>query len=306
MGDGQLRERLPAAMLPRVIHTEPDASVSRAYRRQHPDATVLQAGAEQLPFESASVAAVLGLCVLDVVSDGRAVARELARVLRPGGRVIHWLDMTTVLAGVVDSLWSIGQVPLPNFFSEPSAQEWPQDLWLMPREHLASLVSSLHQAGSPAASPLAQYLAVFSAAPVAVGAPTRELIQLQESARLRSVLRGALAIAYENAPAELREQLSGVAGQSMSTSSSFETMLRSWFTEEAGFRVEISAVERDWQSKPRLESEPVYRSCLVGEQRHLPYLPSALLCPGAVSIPEQETLLELGVFTFVATRLESR
>lgn len=120
MGDGQLRERLPEALLPRVIHSEPDAAVSRAYRRQHRDLRVIQAAADELPLEAGSSAAVVGLCVLDVVSDGSAVAREVGRVLKPGGRLIHWLDMTTVLDTVIESLWSVGLVPVPNCFTDPS------------------------------------------------------------------------------------------------------------------------------------------------------------------------------------------
>lgn len=303
MGDGQLRERLPAAVLPRVIHSEPDAAVSRTYRRQNREAKVIQAGAERLPFEPASLAAVVGLCVLDIVPDGPSVVRELARVVRPGGRVIHWLDMTTVLDTVIDSLWSVGLVPVPNCFTDPSAQAWPEDLWLIPRGQLALVVRALTDAGSPAARPLGEYLATFSAAPVSPGAAVRELIQLQESPQLRVALRSAFQTAFELAAPDVRAELARFVGQPLSSAQLFSAKLRSWFNESAGFRVELCGVERAWETTARQGSEAVYRSCFVGEQRHLPHVPDALLCADATSDPARETLVELGVFAFVATRL---
>ncbi|RYZ07603.1 MAG: class I SAM-dependent methyltransferase [Myxococcales bacterium] len=303
MGDGQLRARLPDSVLPRVIHSEPDASVSRAYRRQHPQTRVIQAPAEALPFAASSSAAVLGLCVLDVVPDGAAVARELARVLRPGGRVIHWLDMSTVLGSVVESLWSVDLVPFPNCFTDPSAQEWPEDLWLMPRRQLALVVSSLGASNHPAAHPLGEYLELFAAPPRTPGAPTRELIQLQESPRFRAVLRDAFRAAFELAAPSVRRELEGWGGRPVSTAQHFQDLLRGWFSEQSGFRVELAAVERAWETTPLQAPELAYRSCLIGEQRHLSQVPRARLCPDAACDSAKETLLELGVFSFVATRI---
>lgn len=303
MGDGQLRERLPEAVLPRVIHTEPDAAVSRTYRRQHRNLNVIQAAAERLPFESGSLAAVIGSCVLDVVPDGPAVAREVSRVLKPGGRLLHWLDMSTMLSTVVESLWSVGVVPLPNWFSDPSGGEWPHDLFLMPREQLALIVGSLQRAASPAALPLGQYLATFSAPPEVPGAPTQELIQLQESPELRSALSDSFKLAFELATPQVRARLADFHGRTLSMAEHFELELRRWFDERTGFRVELSRVERAWETTPLQAPELVYRSCLVGEQRHLSRVPDTLLCAGATSDPPRETLVELGIFSFVATRL---
>jgi len=303
MGDGQLRERLPEAVLPRVIHTEPDAAVSRAYRRQNRQTSVIQAAAESLPFETASVAAVLGLCVLDVVPDGAVVVQELARVLRPGGRVVHWLDMTTVLDAVIDSLWSIGLVPVPNCFTDPSAQAWPEDLWLIPRGQLALVVRALHEGGSPAARPLREYLATFSRAPTAPGAPTAELIQLQERPELRVALRTAFQTAFELAAPDVRAELGRFVGQPLSSAQLFEAKLRSWFSEQAGFRIEHCGLDRAWETTGLQGQDLVYRSCFVGEQRHLPHIPDVPLCLDAKLDLHQETLVELGVFSFVATRM---
>lgn len=303
MGDGQLRERLPESLLPRVTHTEPFAAASRAFRKQHPNVTVLQAGAEKLPFEDASAAAVLGLCVLDVVRDGAAVARELARVLRPGGRFIHFLDMSTMLEPVVAALGDSGLVLLPNVFADPSAGEWPEDLFLVPREQLTMVVAILQATGHALARPLSQYLGVFNSSPLVVSKAAAELIQLQEDAGLRSALRGAFRAAFELAPPELRERLAGFQGRSISSSQLFSQRLRGWFGPEAGFQVESSSVIRAWQHAPTSPSGFAYISACVGEQRRLPYAPDTLICTDSRPPSHLETLVELGVFVFVASRI---
>lgn len=52
-----------------------------------PDAAFAAADGERLPFADGAFDGVLAECVLSVVPDVEAAARELARVLRPGGRV---------------------------------------------------------------------------------------------------------------------------------------------------------------------------------------------------------------------------
>jgi hypothetical protein len=294
---------LPDALLPRVTHTEPFAAASRAFRKQHPSVNVVQAGAEKLPFQDASVAAVIGLCVMDVVPDGAAVARELARVLRPGGRFIHFLDMSTMLEPVVAALGDSGLVLLPNVFADPSVGEWPEDLFLVPREQLTLVVAILQATEHALARPLAQYLAVFTASPLAVGKAAAELIQLQDDAGLRSALRGAFRAAFELAPPELRERLAGFQGRSISSSRLFEQRLRGWFGAEASFQIETSSVVRAWEHIAKRPPGFAYMSACVGEQRQLPYAPDTLICTDSQPPSDLETLLELGTFVFVASRI---
>jgi hypothetical protein len=175
----------------------------------------------------------------------------------------------------------------------------------MPREQLSLIVSSLQGAGSPAAIPLGQYLATFSAPPVVPGVPTRELIQLQESPQLRKALREAFRMAFELATPAVRARLAGFQGRTLSMAQHFELELRRWFNDQTGFRVELSRVQRAWETTPLQAPALVYRSCLLGEQRHLSRKPETLLCANATSDPNTETLLELGIFSFVATRLGS-
>lgn len=304
MGDGQLRERLPEDLLLRVVHTEPLAAASRDFRKKHPEVTVLQAPAERLPVETGSAAGVLGLCVMDVVPDGAAVAHELARVLRPGGRFIHWLDMSTVLKPVVASLSGTNMVPFPNVFSDPVEGEWPEDLFLMPREQLALIVAILTSSGHALALPMKQYLATYSSSPLAVGAASAELVQLQDNAALRNLLKGAFQAAFELAGSETRAQLAAFQGRPVSSALHLARRMSDWFGEQSGFRVEESRVARVWELRPRAPGAFTYMSCAVGEQRSLSYIPEGLLCSDAATVrDERETLLELGVFLFVASRI---
>lgn len=304
MGDGQLRERLPEPLLTRVVHTEPFAAASRAFRKRHPDVAVLQAGAEKLPFETGGVTAVLASCVMDVVPDGAQVTRELARVLGAGGRFIHFLDMSTLLTPVVAALGESGLVPLPNVFADPAeGRPWPEDLFLVPREQLALVVAVLGASSHPLARPLGQYLSVFTSSPFAVGKAAAELAQLQDDSSLRAALKSAFRAAFELAPPAARQQLSAFQGRPVSSARSFEQRLRAWFHAEAGFQVELAEVRRVWEQVPREAPGVAYRSCYVGEQRQLPYVPETLLSPDAEPAGDEHTLLELGVFVFVASRI---
>jgi hypothetical protein len=78
--------------------------------------------------------------------------------------------------------------------------------------------------------------------------------------------------------------------------------MQRWFTPENGFTIELSGVMAAWELAPRAAQGLEYRSACVGEQRHLPGLPGTFLCSGASVGSTAETLVELGVFTFVANR----
>lgn len=303
MGDGQLRQRLPELLLPRVLHTEPQAAASRAFRKQHPSVPVVQAPAERLPLEAGEAAAVIGLCVMDVVPDGPAVVKELGRVLRPGGRFMHWLDMSTVLVPMVAALAGSELLLMPNVFGDPAEGEWPEDLFLVPRQQLALVVAILQESGHPLARPLAQYLTVFSSSPLAVTAAAAELAQLQDDSALRTALKSAFKSAFELASPAARQQLASFQGRPVSSSRFFEQRLRSLFGPETGFQVEESSLVRAFTLAPRGEPPFAYMSCCVGEQRQLPYVPEALLCPDATPPDDAQVLLELGVYVFVASRI---
>ena len=119
-GGGQLREWLPPELAALTTHTEPSEPLLDALRRRYPDAHALQAEATALPFASGSVGAVLALCVFDTLPDLASVRDELRRVLRPGGAVVHFLDLATSPDCLFPELIAGGELPLTNFARDPA------------------------------------------------------------------------------------------------------------------------------------------------------------------------------------------
>ena len=75
-----------------LTFTEPSAPMAARLRQRveqaRPSATVVDASAEQLPFDDASFDAVVCTLVLCSVTSPTAAAREMRRVLRPDGRLV--------------------------------------------------------------------------------------------------------------------------------------------------------------------------------------------------------------------------
>jgi len=145
-------------------------------------------------------------------------------------------------------------------------------------------------------------LEAFSRDPFAPGPAIAEYVQIQESSSLRTALTAMFRTAYDLADPELRERLARFQGRPVSSARHFETRLKGWFDSDAGFEVERSEVVTTWGLAPRVDVPFEYLSSSVGELRQLPYLPDTYLCPDAKLGTEEEALLELGVFAFVARR----
>jgi ubiquinone/menaquinone biosynthesis C-methylase UbiE len=71
-----------------LILTEPEPAMVRRLRRRAAGARVLQAPAERLPFEDASIDTVVSTLVLCTVPDLESALAEIRRVLVPGGRLL--------------------------------------------------------------------------------------------------------------------------------------------------------------------------------------------------------------------------
>jgi ubiquinone/menaquinone biosynthesis C-methylase UbiE len=75
-----------------LVVTEPEPAMLRRLqakaRDEAPDAEIVQAPAEALPFEDASFDTVVSTLVLCGVEDQARSLREIRRVLRPGGRLL--------------------------------------------------------------------------------------------------------------------------------------------------------------------------------------------------------------------------
>ena len=88
-GVGMYVDRL-APLAGRVIGLEYDlarAAEARLLNRKHPNSEIINAAGEKLPFSSNSFDLILSHEVLEHVEDDRAAASEMARILRPGGRI---------------------------------------------------------------------------------------------------------------------------------------------------------------------------------------------------------------------------
>lgn len=75
-----------------LVMTEPDPHMARQLRRKLAESDreveFSQAGAEDLPFEDGSFDSAVFTLVLCTVPDQRAALAEVARVLKPGGRML--------------------------------------------------------------------------------------------------------------------------------------------------------------------------------------------------------------------------
>jgi SAM-dependent methyltransferase len=72
----------------RTVGIDPTPELIAHARTLHPGGRFLEAGAEALPLADTSVDLVVSYVALVDISDFRAAIREMARVLRPGGRVV--------------------------------------------------------------------------------------------------------------------------------------------------------------------------------------------------------------------------
>lgn len=76
---------------------EVEVSAVSAHTAQRTHASVVQAKTAGLPIGDACAAAVVSSCRLEHLADDTACRslKEMARVLRPGGRMVHLFDLVT-------------------------------------------------------------------------------------------------------------------------------------------------------------------------------------------------------------------
>jgi SAM-dependent methyltransferase len=302
-GAGQLRGWLPPALRARLVHSEPSDAATRAMRGRASDAVVVRAAAEALPFAARSCGAVLALCVFDAVADTQAAAAEIARVLPPGGRFVHLLDMATLLERPFAKLAESGLVPIPNVFGDPGDHEWPLDIVLLEREWLESLLRFTGDAGHPFADAFAPIFAPFlstPAAPLDVGAAAGAFKAIAGSGDRRRTLASLLASASRLSAAEGHRAVEPLPFHS---GRYLQSLLGASFA-AAGFAVELSEIVARAIRRPAADDETAlrYRSLCVGHERLESELPRRLLAAVREPPSDGDILVEAGVFAFVARR----
>jgi SAM-dependent methyltransferase len=249
-GGGQLREWLPNELAAHVTHTEPSEPLLAVLREKYPDARAIQAEADALPFESGSVGAVLALCVFDTLPNLAAVRDELKRVLRPGGVVIHLLDLSTSPDCLFPELIARGEIPLTNFARDSALLEVLTDAQraLLPPvddfdeviavkwDAFRAFVGMLEQARHPLAANLGPYSGLHeperrSAEKVAQGFMTASADPTRLLALNRALLTLTLSARQMGREWPLR---------AISTRAHIRERLKTAFSPEHGFRVEFA------------------------------------------------------------------
>ncbi len=269
-GLGQLRSLLPSQVLGYITHTELSESLVRGLRSKHPGALAIPADVTALPFEAGSVDAVLGLCVFDSFPAPAHSASEIGRVLRPGGRFIHFLDAATNIEPILTDAVTAGLLPLPNFFAdialrrpdlvEPMGVEHLvapyHDVLTVPIAQFGAVTSMLRKSGHRLAAMFERYTDVFLNKPFDALSAARAFVRLTSDPTTGRPVNQALMSLYttlrqppyrEHVPFELR---------SLSSLQYFQRTLEHHFKPSLGFQQRLSHVVYARRYEPNVD-EPL-------------------------------------------------
>jgi SAM-dependent methyltransferase len=308
-GTGQLREWFPPSLRDRLIHTDPSDTALRVLRDRSPQARTRIAPAHRLPFDDESVAAVVGLCVFDALPDVTAARGELRRVLAPGGRFIHFLDMATLLEAPFAKLAASGLVPIPNVFGDPGDHEWPLDIVLLKRAWLDGLLRLSSGVDHPFATELRGYFRAFFAEPFDTNAATGAFKVLASNGDRRRALLGFLELAGR---AAFIQGLPAIEPLPFHSGGYLQSVMETTFRGADDFVIELDEIVT--RAAWRAATAPGtlrYQSLCVGHQRLLEAPPRRLLDASALRLLGDRTaptsdirdiLIEVGTFVFVARR----
>jgi hypothetical protein len=276
-------------------------SLVRGFLERHPAARVLAANVARLPFETERVDAVLGLCAFDSFPAPAEAAREIGRVLRVGGRFIHFLDAATNIEPVLIELVGGGLLPLPNFLAdaallEPAFLDLDElshlrgpyhDLLSVPLEHFELVTAMLVRAGHPMAKMLERYSAPFLARPFDPLIAARAFVALTSDLRNSRPMNQALTSlvsTLRRPPYSQRIPFDLVAHSSLAH---FESRLMGYFGAEFGFVPRLSAVVYARAFEPNC-GEP-----LRAHVRRVGIVQNSVSWPAPVGVPARQLKMDL-------------
>lgn len=295
-GSGQLRRWLPQSEEERWVFTDPDARALEDFRHSFPTATVRSASLEALPFDDHSQSGVVGLCILDMVPDLTVAFSEIRRVLRPGGRLIHLLDMAPYHAKQFEELAARRQLAFPNVFGEPLTTAWPLDLLVTDQAPLNALLAALKRVEHPLASVFGRYFAAAMARPFDAERTCTEFDGISRTSDVRRILRATLESAYR---VGYRLGLEPPRGTLSSSGRHLASRLED-AARNAGFHVELNNVLTAWGHVALTEPSIRHRIFSLGQGRTETVLDAPRLCADAPPPGVGEQLIELGIMAFVA------
>jgi ubiquinone/menaquinone biosynthesis C-methylase UbiE len=153
-------ERIPAGW--RVTLTDRSPGMVEAARAAAPSAEARVADVQELPFADASFDIAIANHVLYHVADRPRALRELARVLRPGGRLYaatvgreHMREIRELIARVSPAPWTrsaerfgleTGPAQLEGFFEDVRVEPYPSILLVTEAESLVAFCLSMRDA----------------------------------------------------------------------------------------------------------------------------------------------------------------
>lgn len=230
-GAGQLARWLPN-LAPGIVQVEQQPAYLALAGTAGPRVC---ADVHSLPFANGSVSTVVALCAFDVLKDAVRVAKEVARVLTPNGRFLHFLDMGTNLEPALAAAVAQGCVALPNVFlgqegvvQEPLRSQLSPltDLLYIQARQFATMVGVLARLQSAAAPWFADWGMAFLPTNFDAQAAARMFVTAVQDRQTYLLIASALRKYYELSQQPTFASLGRLSPQAASSLSFFRAHLR--------------------------------------------------------------------------------